>query len=99
MRSPLNAAGPEVTLNVALTRAPGATGPAIVAVVAVPPETTAVHCALGTAMLSCTPVAGAPIVFVNVTVVCCDDPGEKVWSPVGAVPGDAGARLRLAMSY
>ena len=87
-RSPLKAAGPEVTLNVALALAPGATGPAIVAVRrAVPLDATAVHCALGTAMLSWTPVAGAPMVLVNVTVVSCDDPGENVCSPGGAAVG------------
>src|SRR5450759_159713 len=78
-RSPLKAAGPEVTLNVALTLAPGATGPAIVAVFVVVPDTTKVHCALGTVILNWTPVAGAPMGFLNVTVVSCDDPGENVW--------------------
>src|SRR5512137_1946031 len=77
-RSPLKAAGPEVTLKVALTLAPGATGPASVADVLVVPGTTDVHCA-GTAMLSVIPAAGVPVVFVNVTVVSCEDPGEKVW--------------------
>ena len=43
-RSPLKAAGPEVTLKVALTLAPGATGPAIVTDVSAVPATTAVHC-------------------------------------------------------
>ena len=43
-RSPLKAAGPEVTLKVALTLAPGATGSAIVVDVSVVPETTEVHC-------------------------------------------------------
>src|ERR1035438_8343815 len=50
-RSPLKAAGPEVTLKVALTLAPGATGPAIVFDVSVLPGTTEVHC-LGTLMLN-----------------------------------------------
>src|SRR3954471_8423867 len=50
-RSPLKAAGPDVTLKVALTLAPGATGSAIVADVLVAPGTTAVHC-LGTEMLN-----------------------------------------------
>src|ERR1035437_4154067 len=68
-RSPLKAACPEVTLNVALTLAPGATGPAKVVV----PEASAAH-PLGAEMLSLTPVAGAPVVFVNVTVVSCEDP-------------------------
>src|SRR6266567_943876 len=81
IRSPLKAAGPEVTLNVALTLAPGATGSANVAAVFVVPETNEVHCLLGTEILNCTPVAGAPVAFVNVTVMSCDDPGENVWSP------------------
>src|SRR5215831_9397638 len=62
-KSPLKAVGPEVTLKVALTLAPGATGPGIVADVLVEPATTEVHC-LGAEMLSLTPVAGAPVVFV-----------------------------------
>src|SRR5579864_7560660 len=71
-RSPLNAAGPEVTLKVALTLAPGATGPAIVSDVRVVPETTEVHCRLGRVRLNLTPVAAAPVVLVNVTVVSCE---------------------------
>src|ERR1017187_3538038 len=47
-RSPLKAAGPEVTLKVALTLAPGATGSAIVTEVLVVPGTTEVHRVLGT---------------------------------------------------
>ena len=97
-RSPLNAAGPEVTLKVALTLAPGATGPAIVFDVSVVPEQRR-STACGTEMLNCTPVAGAPVVFVNVTVVSCDDPGEKVWSPGGVAVADAGARLSRGTSY
>src|SRR5512134_3068222 len=65
-RSPLNAEGPEVTLNVALTLAPGATGPANVADVVA----AAVHRA-GTDMLNLTSVTGTPAVFLNVTVVSC----------------------------
>src|ERR1700688_1317174 len=97
-RSPLKAAGPEVTLKVALTRAPGATGSAIVSDVLVAPGTTEVHC-LGTEMLNRTPTAGAPVVFVNVTVVSCEDPGENVWSPGGVAVADAGARLSCGTSY
>src|SRR5271157_5773748 len=77
-RSPLKAAGPEVTLKVALTFAPGATGAAIVVV----PEATAVH-PVGTERLNLTPAAGAPVVLVNVTAVSCEDRGENVWSPGG----------------
>src|SRR3979490_3429137 len=79
-RSPLNGRGPEVILKVALTLAPGATGSATVTDVLAVPGTTDVHC-LGTTMLNWTPVAGAPVIFVNVTVVSCEDTGEKVWSP------------------
>jgi hypothetical protein len=85
-------------LKVALTVAPGATGPANVFEVSVPPETTEVH-PVGTEMLNLTPVAGAPVVLVNVTVVSCVEPGEKVWSPGGAATADAGARLSRGTSY
>src|SRR5690348_1941045 len=57
-RSPLYAAGPEVTLKVALTLAPGATGSENAFAVSAVPETTAVHCLPGTVMLSLTFVAG-----------------------------------------
>src|ERR1039457_6949941 len=62
-RSPLKAAGPEVTLKVALTLAPGATGLAIVidVLVAKVPETTEVH-PVGTEMVNLTPAAGTPVV-------------------------------------
>ena len=59
-RSPLNAAGPEVTLKVALTLAPGAIGSANVFDVSVVPATKAVHCLLGREMLNLTPTAAAP---------------------------------------
>src|ERR1700722_9991069 len=62
-RSPLNAAGPEVTLNVAVTLAPGATGSAKVLDVSVVPETTDFHL-WGTARLRGTPAAGALVVLV-----------------------------------
>src|SRR5580700_8753182 len=51
-RSPLKAAAPEVTLNVALTLAPGATASANVFDVCVAPATKEVHCVLGTEMLN-----------------------------------------------
>src|SRR5215475_7638444 len=70
-RSPLKAAGPEVTLKVAFTLASGATGPAMVSDVSALPDTTEVHC-LGAVMLNLTPVTGAPVVLVNVTVVSCE---------------------------
>src|ERR1035441_2644323 len=99
IRSPLKAAGPEVTLKVALTLAPGATGSANVFDVLVVPETTDVHCLLGTEMLNSTPCAGAPVVLVNVTVVSCEPPGEKVCSPGGVALADAGARLSRDTPY
>src|SRR4051794_9148746 len=88
-RSPLKNAGPDVSLNVALTLAPGATGSAIVTDVLLVPGTTEAHCLLGTEMLNWTPAAGAPVVFVNVTVVSCEDPGENVWSPGGLLVANA----------
>jgi len=90
--------GTQVTLKVALTLAPGATALANVAEVPVPPLTTEVHC-LGAEMLKWTPVTGAPVVFVNVTVVSCEDPGENVWSPGGVAVAEAGASVRRATSY
>src|SRR6185437_11237333 len=97
-RSPLKCADPEVTLNAALMLAPGATGPAIAAELLPPSAATEVHC-LGTAMLNSRPVTGAPVVFVNVTVVSCEDRGENVCSPGGVAVADAGARLRRCTSY
>src|ERR1035437_5121720 len=64
-RSPLKAAGAEVTLKVALTLAPGATGSTNVFDVWVVPPTTEAPC-WSTEMLNWTPAAGAPVVFVNV---------------------------------
>src|SRR3954451_5605087 len=98
-RSPLKTAGPDVTLKVALTLAPGATGSASVFAVSVVPETTDFHCSLGTEMLNLTPVTGAPVVFVNVRVVSCEDPGENVCRPGGVAMAVAGARLSRGTSY
>src|SRR3954454_2818628 len=81
--SPLNGAGPDVTLNVALTLAPGATGSANFFDVSVVPETNEVHRLFGTAMLSVTPAAGSPVAFVNVAVISCAEAEENVWSPGG----------------
>ena len=86
-------------MNVALTLAPGATVSANVFDVSVVPELKEVHCLLGTEILNLTPAAGAPVVFVKVTVVSCEDPGENVWSPGGAAVADAGATLRRGTSY
>src|SRR6266702_2440479 len=98
IRSPLKGAGPEVTLKVALTLAPGATE-SNVCDVSVVPGMKEVHCLLGTEMLSFTPAARDPVVFVNVTVEFCEDPGVNVWSPGGVVVAEAGDRLSRCTSY
>src|SRR5215813_507244 len=98
IRSPLNAAGPEVTLKVALTLVPGATE-SNVCDVSVVPRTKELHCLLGTEMLSFTPAARDPVVFVNATVEFCEDPGANVWNPGGVVVAEAGARLSRCTSY
>src|SRR5712691_949174 len=98
IRSPLKGTGPEVTLKVALTLAPGATE-SNVCDVSVVPGTKEVHCLLGTEMLSFTPTAGDPVVFVNVTVLSCEDPGVNVWSPGGVPVAEAGDRLSRCTSY
>src|SRR3954451_11057151 len=92
IRSPLKAAGPEVTLKVVLTLAPGATE-SNVCDVSVVPGMTEVHCPSGREMLNFTPTAGDPVVFVNVTVDSCEDPGANVCSPGGAVVAEAGVKL------
>src|SRR5437588_2205774 len=66
IRSPLKGTGPEVTLKVALTLAPGATESNVFEVWVVP-GMTEVHCLSGGEMLSLTPAAADPVVFVNVT--------------------------------
>src|SRR5450755_4101231 len=78
VRSPLKAAGPDVTRKVALTLAPGATGCGNVTDVSLVPGTTFFNCPLTTEMLSFTPTAGDPVVFVNVTVDSCGDRGANV---------------------
>jgi hypothetical protein len=87
-----------VIVKVALTLAPGATGSAKVFDVSVEPEITDVH-PLGTDMLNLSPVAGNPVVFLKVTVVSCEEPGENVWSPGGVAVADAGATLSRGTSY
>src|ERR1035437_8109969 len=77
-KSPLKAASPDVTLNVALTLAPGAIGSVNVFDVSFVSATSDVHCTLGGEMLSVTPFAGAPVEFVKVTVVSCEEPGVNV---------------------
>ena len=90
--------GPEVTLNVALTLAPGATESNVRDVSPVP-GMTAVHCLLGREMLSLTPAAADPVVLVNVTVLSCEDPGANVWSPGGVAVSEAGVRLSCCTLY
>ena len=77
VRKPAPIAAGEVTLNVALTLAPGATGSLNVFDAPVPPETAALHPA-GSERLNLTPAAGAPVVFVNVPVTSCADLGVNV---------------------
>src|ERR1700733_3266874 len=97
-RSPLKGSGPEVTLKVALTLAPGATE-SNVCEVRVVPATNEVHRWPGTEMLSFTPTARDPVVFVYVTVESCEVPGANVWSPGGVAVAEAGVRLSCCTSY
>src|SRR5262249_10518659 len=97
-RSPLKAASPEVTLKVALTLAPGATGPAIVTAVLVVPGPTEVQC-LGTEILNLIPVAGARVELVNPGVRSADGPGENVWSPGALAGAAAGGKPSRCRSY
>src|SRR3954453_793320 len=70
IRSPLKGAGPEVTLSVRLTLAPGATASATVTGASVVQPA-------GTLMPSLTPETGAPVVLVNVTIVFWLVPGAN----------------------
>src|SRR4051812_5400299 len=65
-RSPLNAAGPDVTRNVVLTVAPAATEANVCDVLLLPVTTPAQP--LGSVRPSLTPVAAAPDVLTNVSV-------------------------------
>src|SRR5258708_31469551 len=96
-RSPLNAAGPEVTLNVALTLAPGATESNVFDL-SVVPGMTEVHCLPGTEMFSFTLTAVEFVVLVNVTVDSWLEPGANVCSPGGAAVAEAGVRLNACAS-
>src|SRR3954453_2729537 len=87
IRSPLNGAWPDVTLIVLLMLAPGAT----VSVTVTGPSV--VHPA-GALMPSLTPETGAPVVFVNVTIVSCVEPGENVCRP-----GGPGAIVEATMTW
>src|SRR5690349_8776616 len=76
IRSPLNAASPEVTLIVRLTLAPGATGSeTVTGPFVVQPA--------GVVTPSVTPDTGAPVVFVKVTIVSWVVPGANVCRPGG----------------
>src|SRR6185503_3323359 len=97
-RSPLNAAGPAVTVKVALTVAPGATESNLFDVSVVPGRNE-VQSVVGTEMLSSTSAAADAVVFVNVTVASCDDRGANVWSPGGVAVADAGDRRSRCTSY
>ena len=97
-RSPLNGFGPEVTVKTALTVSPGATEPNVAESLRVP-ATTALQCRSGPATRNFTSTAGDPVVFVNVTVVFCEDPGVNVCSPGGVAVAEAGARLSRWTSY
>src|SRR5947209_4860437 len=89
-RSPLETVGADVTLKVALTLAPAATESGNVFSVSVAPETTDFHSWSGPEILNFTPATGAPVVFVNVRVVSCEEPGENVCSPGGVALAAAG---------
>src|SRR5664279_4888383 len=99
IRSPLKAAGPEVTLKVALTLVPGATGSAMVFEGSLVPETTADQPVAGAEMPNLTPFAGAVPVFVKVTMVSCEEAGEKVCKPGGVAEADAGVRVSRGTPY
>src|SRR5262249_55373023 len=77
-RSPLKGTGPEVTVKVALTVAPGATESNLFDVSVVPGMNEVQK--MGTEMLNSTSAAADPVVFVSVTVASCDDPGANVCS-------------------
>src|ERR1035437_4666141 len=96
--SPLKASEPEVTMKVALTFTSDAIGSANFFEVSLELKTTEFH-PFGTEMLKMTSFTGAPVVFVNVTVVFCEDCGENVWSPGGVSVAFAGARLSRCTSY
>src|SRR6185312_5450162 len=98
-KSPLKGDRPDFTLNVALTLAPGATGSENVFDVPLPPATCEVQPLPGREMLSVTFAAGAPVVFVKLNAVSCEDPGVKVWSPGGVAVAEAGAKVSGCTSY
>ena len=74
----MNGAIPDVTVNVASTLAPGATGLAIVIDGCFEPPTEALHCR-GTFTLRVTPVTGAPVVFVTPNVANLSVGAHTFW--------------------
>src|SRR5262245_25295740 len=97
-RSPLSAAEPDVIRKVALALAPGAIASPNDFTATAPPDTTEFQ-PVGAETLSSSPVIAAPVVFRNVTVVSCEEPGENVWSPGGMLTAAAGAMLSRGTSY
>src|ERR1039458_1125898 len=93
-RSPLKDDWPEVTLKVALTLAPGATGSENVDA----PEATAVQ-PLGVLRLSLTPIADSSVLLVKVTVVGDEEPGVKLCTRGGVLTAEDGARLTVCTAY
>src|SRR5690606_911293 len=82
VRSPLYISDAEVTSKVALTRSPGA----IVFVKVIEDSSESVSTVFqpfGAMMLRLRLLTGAPVVFVNETVVFRVDPGANVCSPGG----------------
>ena len=53
----------------------------------------------GVEMLNLSADTGASEVFLKVTVVSCDVPGENIWIPGGVFVSDAGAMLNRCASY
>ena len=54
---------------------------------------------LGALRLSLTPVADCPVLLVNVTVTCCEEPGVEICSPVGVAAAEAGAMIKVGKAY
>jgi hypothetical protein len=90
---------PDVMLKIALAVSPAATASANVFEVSFVPETNELHCLFGTEMLKRKPAAGAPVVFVKVMVISCENPGVNVCSPGGVAIAAAGAKLSRWTSY
>src|ERR1700723_3048405 len=63
------------------------------------PETTAIHSLRGTEILNLTSATDAPVVFVNVTIVSCEEPGVNACSPGGVAGAAPGVTVSGATSY